>query len=87
MGYEPFPYVGGIGPRNEIEQNVDEGALDENVVTIEPHNEMAYFQRFPKVFSTVYLALYRFKFRGGLLPEISQWLTPRDFERCLPLCT
>ena len=49
MGFQPFPYVGGISPRNEVETNVAEGAHDENVVSIEPHNEMAYLSRFPKV--------------------------------------
>ena len=49
LGFEPFPYVGGTSARNEIEPNVAEGALDENVVSIEPHNEMAYAVRFPKV--------------------------------------
>ena len=49
LGFEPFPYVGGTSARNEIEPNVAEGALDENVVSIEPHNEMAYAVSFPKV--------------------------------------
>jgi hypothetical protein len=49
LGYEPFSYVGGVVPRNEIEPNVSEGAHDDSVITFEPHNEMAYSPRFPKV--------------------------------------
>ena len=49
LGFEPFPYVGGTAARNEIQKNVAEGAHDENVVSIEPHNDMAYAVRFPKV--------------------------------------
>ena len=51
LGFEPFRYVGGVTPRNEIEPNVAEGAHDENVVSIEPHNEMAYTARYPKIFT------------------------------------
>ncbi|CAB3996994.1 Clavaminate synthase [Paramuricea clavata] len=51
LGYEPFSYVGGVVPRNEIEPNVSEGAQDDSVITFEPHNEMAYSPRFPKIFS------------------------------------
>lgn len=49
LGFEPFTYVGGVTPRNEIQPNVDDGAHDENVMTIEPHNEMSYSTSFPKV--------------------------------------
>jgi hypothetical protein len=50
LGHEPFSYVGGIVPRNEIEPNVSDGAQDDNVITFEPHNEMAYSPRYPKVY-------------------------------------
>ena len=59
LGYEPFSYVGGISPRNEVEPHVAEGALDENTVSIEPHNEMAYSTRFPKVLALKFI-LYSF---------------------------
>ena len=49
LGFEPFKYVGGVSPRYEIEPNLDDGAQDENVITIEPHNEMSYSNNFPKV--------------------------------------
>jgi hypothetical protein len=61
LGYEPFPYVGGISPRNEIEPNVSEGAHDDSVITVEPHNEIGYSPRFPKV--------HVFKFTHALLFE------------------
>ncbi|XP_028403527.1 uncharacterized protein LOC114526210 [Dendronephthya gigantea] len=51
LGFKPFPYVGGVTARNEIELNVDQGALDEKVYSIETHNEMAYSNRFPKIFT------------------------------------
>ena len=51
LGFKPFPYIGGVTPRNEMQPNVAEGAQDESVVTLEPHNEMAYAVRFPKVCS------------------------------------
>ncbi|XP_028403513.1 uncharacterized protein LOC114526194 [Dendronephthya gigantea] len=50
LGFEPFKYVGGVSPRYEVQQNVDDGAHDENVITIEPHNEMSYSTSFPKIF-------------------------------------
>ena len=56
----PFAYIGGISPRNEIQPGVAEGAHDENVVSIEPHNEMSYSQKFPKVF----LQNYWWKYLG-----------------------
>lgn len=49
LGYKPFSYVGGVVPRNEVEANVSEGAQDDKVITFEPHNEMAYSPKFPKV--------------------------------------
>lgn len=49
LGFKPFAYIGGVTPRNDIQPNVAEGAHDESVVTLEPHNEMAYAVRFPKV--------------------------------------
>ena len=49
LGYQPFAYVGGIVPRNEVEPNVSEGAQDDSSITFEPHNEMAYSPRYPKV--------------------------------------
>ena len=51
LGFRPFPYIGGVTPRNDVQPNVAEGAQDESVVTLEPHNEMAYAVRFPKVYS------------------------------------
>jgi hypothetical protein len=55
LGFKPYPYVGGISPRHEIQPNVAEGAHDENVFTIEPHNEMAYAAKYPKVLDIKYL--------------------------------
>ena len=58
LGFEPFSYVGGISPRHEIQPNVAEGARDENVVSIEPHNEMAYTARYPKVIAIKFAVEY-----------------------------
>lgn len=49
LGYEPFSYVGGTAPRDELAENVDEGSHDDNFLSIEPHNEMSYALKFPKV--------------------------------------
>ena len=57
LGFERFSYVSGTGNRNEIEPNVDEGAHDPNVVTHEPHNEMAYAVKFPKVSVSVHIEI------------------------------
>ena len=51
LGYESFRYVGGIAPRNEIEENVADGGHQEKVYTIELHNEMAYSVRYSKIFT------------------------------------
>ena len=51
LGYKSFRYVGGTGPRNEIEENVADGAHDDKVFSIEPHNEMAYNVGYPKIFT------------------------------------
>ena len=51
LGFEKFRYVGGTAPRNEIEENIAEGALDEKEFSIEPHSEMAYSVRYPKIFT------------------------------------
>jgi hypothetical protein len=58
LGFKPVPYVGGTGPRHEIQPNVGDGAHEENVFTIELHNEMAYSARHPKVFSIKYIFSY-----------------------------
>ena len=49
LGYEPFAYFGGTGPRKEIAENVAEGALDDKKFTIDPHNEMTYSDPYPKI--------------------------------------
>ena len=66
LGYKPFSYVGGVTARNEIEPNVAEGAQDENVVTIEPHNEMAYATKYPKVSekNSIYSYFKRLSFKN-----------------------
>ena len=52
LGYESFRYVGGTFPRNEIEENVADGAaFEDKLFSIEPHNEMAYSVRYPKIFT------------------------------------
>ena len=48
LGFKPFAHMG-TAARNEVEPNVANGAHDDKVVTIEPHNEMAFAVNFPKV--------------------------------------
>ena len=51
LGFKPFPYVGGTAARHEVEPNVSGGATDHESFTIEPHNDMTYSVKYPKIFT------------------------------------